>query len=57
MLYWKELDPEEEREHQKELEEEYKPLVEYLKKQIGETVRDGTLKRLFCVVKTFKRHI
>lgn len=39
----KELDPEEEKERQKEFEEEYKPLVEYLKKQVGDTVRDGML--------------
>ncbi|KAH9482631.1 Endoplasmin [Psilocybe cubensis] len=37
------LDPEEEKERMKQLEEDFKPLVDYLKKEIGDTVRDVVL--------------
>ena len=35
------LDPEEEKAHKKELEERYKPLVDWLKKEAGDAVMDG----------------
>ncbi|KAF5321366.1 hypothetical protein D9619_001109 [Psilocybe cf. subviscida] len=38
-----ELDPEEEKAHKKDLEEKYKPLVEWLKKEAGDAVMDVTL--------------
>ncbi|KAF8175376.1 heat shock protein Hsp90 [Pholiota molesta] len=37
------LDPEEEKAQQKELEEEYRPLLDYLKKQAGGVVQDVTI--------------
>ncbi|KAF4619633.1 hypothetical protein D9613_005093 [Agrocybe pediades] len=37
------LDPEEEKEEKKELEEKFQPLVSYLKERIGDTVRDVVL--------------
>ncbi|KAF8974761.1 Hsp90 protein-domain-containing protein [Flammula alnicola] len=37
------LDPEEEKAQQKELEEKYKPLIEWLKKEAGDAVRDVVL--------------
>ncbi|KAF8913882.1 Hsp90 protein-domain-containing protein [Gymnopilus junonius] len=37
------LDPEEEREQQKEHEEKFKPLIEWLKKEAGDAVRDVVL--------------
>lgn len=35
------LDPEDEKAQQKELEERYQPLTEWLKKQAGDAVREG----------------
>ena len=35
------LEPEEEMEQQKKLEEKFKPLVEWLKKEANDAVRDG----------------
>ncbi|CAA7259747.1 unnamed protein product [Cyclocybe aegerita] len=37
------IDPEEEKEQQKTLEENFKPLIEYLKKEAGDAVRDVVL--------------
>lgn len=36
------LDPEEEKEEQKALEEKFLPLIEWLKKEAKDSVRDGT---------------
>ena len=36
-----ELDPEDEKEYQKEMAEKFKPLMTWMKEQAGGTVRDG----------------
>lgn len=41
LISFSDLDPEEEKAKQKELEEEYKPLLDYLKKQAGGVVQAG----------------
>ena len=40
------LDPKEEKERQKQLTEEYKPLLDWLKKEAQDIVRDGKLLRM-----------
>lgn len=47
-----ELDPEEEKEQQKALEEEFKPLVDWLKAEAKDVVRDGAFLTLLAKLKT-----
>lgn len=43
------LDPEEEKAEQKALTEKFQPLIDYLKKEAKDTVRDGMPSLPYCV--------